>query len=872
MRFQVDGQFAGRRGLCPNPECQQTYTVPLRDQVSSHTPSRVSSNSAENPSAGPRRQRARTTRTVRPVRMAGMAMIAVVGAGLLWQSPSGDPLSSATAAKPSSQTSQTAGDNAEKTPRRVASDDAFENVVAPFVKQYCTDCHGDYEPSAGVPLHELDSPDAILKNEHNWETALKMLRIDGMPPADHEPRPTDAEREAVVEWLDSKLHYVDCDVVDDAGRVTIRRLNRTEYNNTIRDLLGVDINPAANFPSDDVGNGFDNMGDVLSLPPLLLERYVEAAEKVAAAVVVTTPLSEQKFRFTGADLQSSGGASRDNQDGYVLHSTGSVFRNFDVQVAGAYILRVDASADQAGEELAKVEFRVDGKPIKVHEVRGHREVRTYEVRHTLSRGPHKIEAAFINDYYNPRAERSRDRDRNLAIRMLELQGPLDAELPEPHRELVIATPANEKSKKSAQAAAREIFERLLPRAYRRPVDETEVDRILSLVTFALEQGESFERAVQIGLQGVLVSPHFLFRVEYDAQPNDASAQHAISEYELASRLSYFLWSSMPDRELFDLAAAGTLSQPEVLDQQVDRMLADPKADALVNNFAMQWLNLGLLDELTPDPNRFPQFTPQLRRDMVEETRLFVREVFRQDRSVLDFLDADFTFVNERLAEHYGIADVKGEAFQRVALPADQRAGVLTHASILTLTSNPTRTSLVKRGKWILDNVLGVELPPTPANVPALEESAKDVSSASLRDQLRIHRENPGCASCHDVLDPLGFGFETFDAIGRWREKDGGHPVDASGTLPSGETFRGPVELVQILKTRDEDFCRLLTTKLLTYALGRGLERYDRCTVDEIVEALEANGYRFSVLVKGIVNSKPFLMRRGDAGVEPGAES
>lgn len=749
-------------------------------------------------------------------------------------------------------------------PKRIATDEVFKSKVAPLVENYCLDCHGEDYPEGGVSLHDLSNADRVLENRDAWEKAFRLLGIDGMPPRDYDPRPSRDERTALVEWLDLKLYHVDCDLVDDPGRVTIRRLNRTEYNNTIRDLLGVDLRPADDFPSDDVGYGFNNIGNVLSLPPLLFEKYVDASEKIAKATILTEPYSKRIQRFQAEQLKTSGGANPDGRGFLTMASTGAVYCDRNIEIAGEYILRVEALADQAGLDAAKMEIRVDGKPVKVHEIKGHREWGTYEIGQHLAGGRRRIEAAFINDYYNPKAKNPRDRDRNLAVRCIELQGPMNVAPPEVHKQIVFTRPTDSKT---VEQAAAEIFGRLMPSAFRRPVDDVEVNRVVKLVKFATERGDSFERGVQVGLQSLLVSPYFLFRVEHDPDPDNAKAHHRISDYELASRLSYFLWSTMPDDELFRLAKEGKLHEADVLDAQIARMLKDPKADALVENFASQWLNLGNLVEVTPDSKMFPEFTPELRADMVRETQLFAATIFREDRSLLDFLDASFTFANQRLAKHYGIAGVKGDQFRRVALPAGQRAGVLTHGSILTLTSNPNRTSLVQRGKWILDNVLGMELPEPPANIPSLEDGAKESGATSLREQLRIHRENPACSSCHDTLDPLGFGFENFDAIGRWREKSEGMPVEAGGTLPGGESFSGPIELVQILKKREQDFAELVTKKMLTYALGRGLELPDSCTVDDIVADLQENDYRFTVLVSGIVHSRPFLMRRGDTGVE-----
>jgi hypothetical protein len=549
-----------------------------------------------------------------------------------------------------------------------------------------------------------------------------------------------------------------------------------------------------------------------------------------------------------------------------MSSSGAAIAEPDIKLAGEYIIRVEAEADQAGPELAKMEIRVDGKKLKVHEVKGHLTPGSYEVAVTLQEGKRKIEAAFINDYYQPKAENSRDRDRNLSVRSIEIQGPANAAPPDVHRRIVFTGPSQDKS---VRQAAEEILGRLLPRAFRRRVDETEIERFVRLVEFADKRGDSFERGVQVALQAILVSPHFLFRVELDDQPNERpneqsdeqSLQHALSDYELASRLSYFLWSTMPDEQLLQRAQQGVLHQSEVLDAEVTRMLADPKADALVDNFASQWLTLSNIEEAQPNAELFPEFTPELRADMVRETKMFVSDIFRQDRSLLDFLDADFTFVNERLAEHYGIHGVTGGEFRRVSLPQGKRAGVLTHASILTITSNPDRTSLVRRGAWILDNILGAKLPAPPGDVPSLEEGAKASGATSMREQLKIHRDMPTCAVCHDVLDPLGFGFENLDPIGRWRETAEGIPVDAGGTLPSGESFSGPVELAGILKSRQDEFAELVTKKMLTYALGRGLEIGDSCTVDEIVADLRDNDYRFTTLVRDIVHSKPFLMRK-----------
>ncbi|HLH27735.1 MAG TPA: DUF1592 domain-containing protein, partial [Acidimicrobiales bacterium] len=417
-------------------------------------------------------------------------------------------------------------------------------------------------------------------------------------------------------------------------------------------------------------------------------------------------------------------------------------------------------------------------------------------------------------------------------------------------------------------AARAILERLAGRAYRRPVTPMELARLTGLVDLALADGETFERAIQIAVQAVLVSPHFLFRVELDSrprgnQPAGAPAERAerIGDYEVASRLSYFLWSSMPDDELFRLAGEGKLGSPEILSAQVRRMLLDPKARALVDNFGGQWLQIRNLRTLAPDRERFPHFDESLREAMFRETELFLAEVIREDRSILDLIDGDFTYVNERLARHYGIRGVVGPEFRRVRLNGPERGGLLTQASILTVTSNPNRTSPVKRGRWVLEQILGAPPPPPPPDVTALKEDKAAVGALTVRQRLEQHRAQASCAVCHNRMDPIGFGLENYDGVGAWRETDAGAPVDASGTLPSGESFRGPAELKAIVKARPREFARSLTEKLLVYALGRGLEESDRCVVDRIVKDLESREYRFAVLVQGIVTSDPFLKRR-----------
>jgi hypothetical protein len=592
----------------------------------------------------------------------------------------------------------------------------FAVDVAPVLAKYCTGCHGGARPKGGFALDVIKTDDDALKAGKIWQKVLDNLRSGEMPPAG-KPRPAAADSDRLAHWIENEILRVDCTRERDPGTVTLRRLNRTEYRNTVRDLIGIDYQPADDFPSDDVGYGFDNIGDVLTVSPLLMEKYLAAAEKIA--------------------------------------------------------------------ELAFKDAAVRKKLLP------------------------------------------------------KLPGPDDNRL-----EFTV-----------------ELLKPLVLRAYRRPPFGDEVERVARFVALAEKNGDSFERGLQLAVQAVLVSPHFLFRVERTPRAKGNVTTYQISEYELASRLSYFLWSTMPDEELLALAEKKALRDADTLEKQVRRMLRDPKVQELTENFAGQWLQTRSVLTATPDRDVYPAFDEALRQAMVRETELFFAAMVREDRSVLDFLDADFTFVNERLAKHYGIKGIKGARFRRVSLAGTPRRGVLTHASVLTVTSNPTRTSPVKRGKWILENILNTPPPPPPPDVPDLDEDGKELVG-SLRQRMEQHRVKPLCASCHQRMDALGFGFENFDGIGGWRERDGKFAIDASGTLPGGATFRGPLELVQVLKARDAEFRRCLAEKLLTFALGRGLELYDRCVVDDLCTALERNQDRFSSLVLAVVKSDAFQMRRG----------
>jgi hypothetical protein len=513
---------------------------------------------------------------------------------------------------------------------------------------------------------------------------------------------------------------------------------------------------------------------------------------------------------------------------------------------------------------------VDGKPVASRTLEGIDNV-DYQLGDVVARvrlkaGEHHFRASWpdLANLDDPTVNiREVDERRKLFVDYLDIVGPFEpsAAPPESYRRIFVCGHGRGSHQ---PACAREVVENLAARAYRRPVSAPEVDRLLAFVALAEGQGESLEKGIQLAVQAMLVSPQFLFRIERDPDANDPTASHEISQYELASRLSYFLWASMPDEELFRAAEQKQLRHPDVLDAQIRRMLADSKSKALVDNFAAQWLQLRQLERSAPDLGRFPAMDDETRDLMRRETSLFLEAMIREDRSILDFLDAPFTFLNGPLARHYGIPGVDGEEFQRVDLRGTPRAGLLTQGSVLTVSSYPTRTSPVLRGKWVLENILGAAPPPPPDDVPDLEES-QTATAASLRQQLEQHRADAACAVCHDPMDPIGFGLENFDAVGSWRSRDGEFPVDATGTLPDGSSFNGPAELITVLKKRSDIFARNLTEKMLTYALGRGLESYDAPEVDEIRKNLAAGGYRFSVLVSEIVKSTPFQMRRGDGG-------
>ncbi|MDF2440477.1 MAG: hypothetical protein JWN98_1461 [Abditibacteriota bacterium] len=761
--------------------------------------------------------------------------------------------------------SKTGGKILVKAGKKPSDYPTLERDVLPVIKEFCIDCHSGEDASADIVLDKYKTAGSILKDGALWERVAQNVDSSHMPPL-KSPQPTRKQRDGMVQWIESSLSQAFCDL-DDPGRVTLRRLNREEYNNTIRDLLGVDFKPAADFPSDDVGYGFDNIGDVLSISPLLMEKYLNAAEKIAGQALFAPEANIRLLKFSSVKFLPNKVAGYSEDGARLLGSTADVGieREF---LEGEYHVKVRAGAQQAGPDPARMALKLNGKELRVFDVSATEVTSgTYEYRLTLPAGKHRISMAFLNDFYDESLPEGK-RDRNLLIDSLEMEGPRQtaAKLSPAHLKIMPRPVTNAMAPSERARYAREIMTKLARRAYRRPVSKAEVERLARYVDMAQKEGDSFERGLQVAVSAMLVSPHFLFRVELDADPKNPRVTHEINDFELASRLSYFLWSSMPDDSLLWWAEKGRLSEPKFLLQQVQRMLKDPRASSLANNFAMQWLELRRLNDSAPDPEMFPEFTPELRTAMQTETAMFCAEIIRSDRSILDFLDARFTYLNGPLAKHYGIKNVQGLKFQRVILSGSQalqRGGILSHASILTATSNPTRTSPVKRGKWVLEQILGMPPPPPPPDVPELKEDKAAHKATTMRKQLEQHRKDPNCASCHARMDPLGFGLENYDATGKWRTTEGKLPLDSTGELTTGEKFKGPSQLRTILKGRKSQFARCLSDKMLTFAIGRGLERADKCFVDDVTARVAKNNYRFSSMVLAIVQSEPFLKRRGD---------
>jgi hypothetical protein len=750
-----------------------------------------------------------------------------------------------------------------------ADDRSLDQTAKPFIGKYCVSCHSGKKPKGDLSLEKADA-NSVQDDRPSWEAMQERLRLGEMPPKE-KPQPTMEEKKTFLAWLDRALAKSACTTPPDPGRVTLRRLNRAEYNNTIRDLLGVDIQPAEDFPADDIGYGFDNIGDVLAVSPLLFEKYLAAAERIvdkafADELVPLPPTAIYRGTDLGATVKNGPAfdwvASSKHVNfkaGARAFSDGEFFVAHEFKGDGDYRFSYTAFGGQIDKEAVRIAVLLDDKDISENDlksfaVNGRPGGKNFML--TVKGGTHRVAVRILNPKSNPEAAEPRKRERVVVFDNLSIRGPMPAVERMPsasYKRIMIAHPGNGLSETET---AHRILEAFARRALRRPVAPVEIDRLVKLVEVAKAHGDSFDKGIQLAVQAVLVSPHFLFKIERDRPLQEKP--YPITEHELATRLSYFLWSSMPDDELLGMADRGELRRN--LDQQVRRMLKDPKALALGDNFAGQWLQVRNVRTIMIDPALFPQFDDELRAAMGRETTLFFEAILKEDRSILDFIDGDFTFVNERLAKHYGIAGVHGPEFRRVSLKGTPRGGILTQGSVLTVTSNATRTSPVKRGKYILESILNAPPPPPPPNVPELKETVEAIKSASLRQRMEQHRADPNCAVCHDKMDALGFAFENFDAVGGWRTKDGTFPVDPSGTLPDGRSFKDPAELRALLRAEPDKFRRCLAEKLLTFGLGRGVEANDRCALDSICKASAAEGDTMSALILAVVKSDPFQMR------------
>ncbi len=755
--------------------------------------------------------------------------------------------------------------------------------TAAVLEQYCFNCHDSVAKKGGLVLDGIAGEDPAAERDL-WERVFRKLNHRQMPPPG-EDRPDEATYGRLVSGLASSLDRAAVAQPNPGRTDTFRRLTRTEYQNAVRDLLGLDIDATTLLPNDEPGHGFDNV-TVGNLTPTLMDRYVSAAQKIARLAVGTprkTPGGDT-FRVP-ADV-----TQEEQVEGLPVGTRGGASFPYNFPEDGSYEFQVRLARDrnEQVEGLKKpheVEVLVDRERVGLATVKPPGADKNAEAvdanlkfRVPVKAGPHDVVVTFPK---NPTDLLETEREPYLAhfnmhrhprsapaLYQLSITGPFDPTGPgdTPSRRLIFgaaklaATPV---SAAAEEARARQILAPLLRRAYRRPVTEEDLRKPLQFFREGSAEGEGFDAGIENALAAILVSPRFLIRVEEDPPGLAPGTAYRVGDLALASRLSFFLWSSLPDDPLLDAAVRGDLHQPKLLEQQVRRMLADERARSLVTNFAAQWLQLGKLDATTPDMRLFPDFDDNLRQAMRRETELFVESILREDRSVTELLSADYTFLNERLAKHYGIPNIYGSRFRRVSFagePDRQRGGLLRQASVLTVTSYATRTAPTIRGKWILDNFLGTPPPPPLPNVPALDDNTVS-SHLPIRARLAAHRAQPVCASCHDLMDPIGFALENFDAVGHWRAAEEHKPVDASGGLPDGSEFQGVEGLERGLLQRPDLFAGTVSEKLLTFALGRGVETYDAPAIREIVRRAQAENYRFSSLILGIVNSVPFQMRK-----------
>ena len=744
------------------------------------------------------------------------------------------------------------------------------------LEQYCVGCHSGPTPFAGLNLQPLDASD-LEANGIIWEKMLRKLRNREMPPAGM-PRPDAATYEALVKYIETGRDRL-AETKPNPGRTTLHRLNRTEYANAIRDLFALEIDVAELLPADDIGYGFDNIGDVLTISPLLMERYLAAAGKISRlAVGDTTLAASYQTYFVPKGLNQRDHMSEAMQIG----SRGGTSVRHHFPVDGEYEISVGLQTGRFDEFLGmgrerKLDLRLDDQRLELFTIAANSNAGVagagaapdshLKLRVPVKAGNRTLVATFLKDSVKPEGILLRNRDTAFfeGVGSISVAGPFNVQGPGDTASRAKIFLCHPSTQAQEEPCAEKILQNLARRAYRRPVTADDLAPLFALYRQGVKNG-GFESGVKLALRRILVSPAFIFRMELDPPNGTPGSAHRISDIELASRLSFFLWSSIPDDELLSVAGSRRLSEPSVLGQQVQRMLADPRSQALVKNFTGQWLFLRNIARIQPDPASFPNFDENLRLALAQETELLIESTLRDDRSIADLLNTNYTFVNQRLAEHYGMKGIYGSEFRRVAVNDPNRQGLLGQASILAVTSYPNRTAPTIRGKWVLEQLLGTPPPPPPPNVPSLKEDAS-IKNLTMRQRMELHRSNPTCAVCHRMMDPLGFALENFDGLGRWRDDmgPGMGPIDSSGVLPDGTKFDGPAGLREVLTGKRELFVETATERLLTYALGRGVEEYDHPVLRKIVRGAAADDYRWSSIILGIVNSAPFQMRRTGDG-------
>jgi len=785
------------------------------------------------------------------------------------------------------------------------NDDQFDvTAYRNTLNQYCVGCHNDVLKTADLALNQVD-PDNIAASPEVWEKVLLKLQTRSMPPVGM-PRPNEDFYISLAAHLEDNLDAIVADNPNPGQKINAHRLNRTEYTNAIRDLLAVEIDGVTMLPADNSGE-FDNLGNLLSVSELLMEKYMTAARQISRLAVGDTSLETDvnEYLITPFLLQNE----RMSED-LPFGTRGGMAVSHRFPLDGEYVLNIRLQkTDNTGFVIGldrphRLDVRIDGKRIKLLKIGGDNvalalgsgradkvppdfEQAQYErtadnelqINFPVTAGDKLIQVAFLEENFaweEPVPQRTydnystarldKDYERawtNPSISSVGITGPFNVKGSGSTASRDIIFICNPKARSEEEACAKKILSSLARRAYRRTIAPEDLEPLFGLYLQGNKQGGSFDAGIQMGIEGLLVSTEFLFRIEREPANPVNEDIYALNDFELASRLSFFLWSSIPDGELLTVAENGKLNQPEILEQQVKRMLKDERAFSLINNFAEQWLLLRNLPHTDKNQELFPEFDDNLCNDLQEETRLFLASILLENRSILDLFRADHKYVNERLARHYEIPGVFGNRFRRVTVNDDNKKGLLAQGSILAITSYPNRTSPVLRGKWVLENILAAPPPPPPTVIPPLKEDDDDGRQLSMREAIEKHRANPVCATCHNRMDPIGFGLENFNPIGQWREVDAGDPIDSSGMLPDGSNFQGPAELQHALLSQSRVIASAFTQKLLTYALGRDIEYYDMATVREIIDNARDEDYRFTDIVLGVVNSLPFKMRRTD---------